>query len=463
VAVSFVGSTTLAQDYATSLEATSPSGLADGDTLLAAVYARSAITTPSGWTKLIESTPTTSFPPQRTAVFSKNSVSTSDASAGFTFAQADEARIGITYIALRGVEELLDSDSVVINTPGGTDWAITPGTVTATSNGQAIVVFASSWFGGDPTTPTPQTSFTLTSGASLDAYRLAGSYRLVSSGQSNSGDFNFNWAYSPAGITHLTAITLLLGGEVEAEPIECHISADGPLGAPSALSRSCYGWASVPGPLGYPAALARSVYAAASASSPLSAPAVVGWHDFTGAIDETAPLRYVCDLTTPDGTVRVPISSWQATLQTDISCYSQCVIPAVEPYVDAIIAATHFAVYRQLKLIDGSTLEYLMTEAEPDAPAFARGPYRYTCTLSGYSPALVAEDDPSSTLDRTLQNVRQTAQNGSTYRVQCDIDVMLRPGHRAFVGETSFVVRYINYVVNTQGQSMQVGSASNGA
>jgi hypothetical protein len=39
----------------------------------------------------------------------------------------------------------------------------------------------------------------------------------------------------------------------------------------------------------------------------------------------------------------------------------------------------------------------------------------------------------------------------------------LRPGHRAFVGETSFVVRYINYVVNTQGQSMQVGSASNGA
>jgi hypothetical protein len=464
VAITWVNGTAFAQGESTSFGAATPSGLADDDTLIAAVYHRSTITTPSGWTKLYETTALASFGNQRLAVFSKDAVASSDASTTVTWVQSSFARIGVVYAAMRGADvEVQDAQLGTKETyVSAQQWKIACPVVTSAAANQCILVFATSFVGYPTCNAAAPAGFTIFSGNPVESYRLSGAYRITSgSSESSAGDYVIDT--SPTydhGANGLAAVSILFG---QAAPVECYISAQSPIGQASLVGAHSFGSILLDGPLGAPRLLGNQSFAVASAASPLGAPSLLGWHDFTGAIDPDAPLRYVCDLTTPDGTVRVPISSWQATLQTDISCYSQCVIPAVEPYVDAIIAATNFAVYRQVTLSDGATIEYLMTEAEPDAPAFARGPYRYTCTLSGYSPALVAENDPSSTFDRTLQNVRQTAQNGSTYRVQCDIDVLLRPGHRAFVGETSFVVRYINYVVNTQGQSMQVGSASNGA
>ena len=151
------------------------------------------------------------------------------------------------------------------------------------------------------------------------------------------------------------------------------------------------------------------------------------------------------DLITPTGTVRVPISSWQATLQTGSSNYVQCVIPACTVWVSAILAATEFVIFRRATLPNGTAIELEMARAPADQAQFDQGPQRHTCTLSGYSDAFAEDLDPPATYDRTLAGVRSISSGEGSLRVRCAIDWLLRPGHRAFVNGTPFVVGYINY------------------
>ncbi len=179
-------------------------------------------------------------------------------------------------------------------------------------------------------------------------------------------------------------------------------------------------------------------------------------HDFTGALGD-ATTRYVMDLLTPDGAVRVPISSWQATLQTGSSNYVQCVVPACAPFVDAINTATEFVIYRRAEIPDGAAIEYEMARA-PVQAQFDRGPQRHTCTLSGYSPAFVADETPPAAYDRALVAVRSISSGQGGTRVRCAVDWLLRPGHRAFADGAPLVASYINYYSPSTGDSyMDVG------
>ena len=176
---------------------------------------------------------------------------------------------------------------------------------------------------------------------------------------------------------------------------------------------------------------------------PLGTPQALAVHDFTGQLGDTIT-RYVMDLITPTGPARVPISSWQATLQTGSSNYTQCVIPACSQWVDTLNAASEFVIWRRAVLPSGAAIEYEMARAPADTLAFDQSPSRHTCTLSGYSSAFAESLDPPAAYDRELTGLR-TISSGSALRVRCAVDWLLRPGHRAYVQGAPFVVRYINY------------------
>ena len=195
----------------------------------------------------------------------------------------------------------------------------------------------------------------------------------------------------------------------------------------------------------------------AALPSVLQGPALLSVHDFTGLLGDVTT-HYVMDLVTPGGMVRVPISSWQATLQTDTACYAQCVIPACAPWVDTINAATEFRVSRRAVLPSGDALEYEMVRSPLQTAAFDRGPLRYTCSISGYSAALTAVANPPAVYDRQLVGVRSTSVTGASVRARCAIDWLLRPGHRAFIGAQPIVVDYINYYCNGSDMYCDVGS-----
>lgn len=453
MAVTWVGGTTLAKAFESfSITSSAPSGLAaSGDTLFAAVMAFSAITTPSGWTKVAE-TPDFSVTgldantyTARVALFSKDSVGSGDAEASFTFEQASETFIAITFAAVRGVDALAYD---TVTTGGVNSWEIEPDPLAATLNGSIILAFAGSIVGGNgygAVTPGVPTDFTLTSGAGQTSYLLAGAYRLVDATQENEGVFNFSPGGSPPSSSGFSLVNNMGAITVLATPV-----AGGP-GDPEAI-------ATAPTMLGSPRLLVQQTafYAYSSAPSPLSAPALEVFHDFSAAV-EGRPLVYVVDLVTPEATVRVPISSWQATLQTEGSNYLQVVIPACEPFLEAINAATLVRVSRRCILADGTAFEYQMASSPLDNVTTARGPNNYTATLSGYSEGAVLVSSPPSATARTLQDVRTIFTSTSGLRVRCAVDWLLRPAQIAFVGTSPFVVAFINYYVSDGDQYMDVG------
>lgn len=250
--------------------------------------------------------------------------------------------------------------------------------------------------------------------------------------------------------------------EVIPDAVSVRVAADSPLGAPVVLAEFPQAASiAAASPLGLPSVLVQiSNGAAIVAPSPLLAPGpiFVGWHDFTGLLGDVIS-RYVMDLDTPGGTVRVPVSSWQATLQAGAASYLQCVIPAATDYTAALESATAFTVRRRAIAPDGLAVEYVMATAPAQTLRFDRGPQRNTCTLSGYTAASapIGEDPPPAIYDRALVGVRSVSSGAGGMRARCSIDWTLRPGHRAFVDGAPLVVSYINYYVNGNDAYADVG------
>lgn len=196
-----------------------------------------------------------------------------------------------------------------------------------------------------------------------------------------------------------------------------------------------------------------------SADTVIGDVAGVAYSDFTSLLTGRETEYYTMDLIVDGDLVRVPISSWQGTLNAGRSGYLQCVVPAAEDWVTPITEATGFIIYRQLQ-VNGGVIEYEMARATKTAsnpPVFYQTPSKYTCTLPGVSDAYPASEDPDEMYDRTLQNVRSITIGAGGVRVRAGIDFLLRPGQRAFIGETPFVVSYINYYGLLRGSYMDVG------
>ncbi|MEY2653623.1 MAG: hypothetical protein RLZZ524_651 [Pseudomonadota bacterium] len=433
MSVAWVGGTAATFATSTSVSRNAPSGLSTGDTLLAAVFARSAITTPSGWTKLLETSEfTDGGTNQRLAVFSKDSVTSADSGASFSWTQASSLRMGVCYAALTGTGA--NSSSAATENSSFADFKITPATKTATANGQAIVVFASQVItNGSTHSPTPPTSFTLFTGTSVSDCRLGGAYRLVNSGQSNSGDFDFFPGYVedefsvPNGFG---AITVLVEAAA-AGATEGIVSDPGPLQTPSVFAKHPrIGPVVVESILGQPAVVCR-------------------FNQFAGLSQ-----AYAMDLVTPGGDVRVPISSWQASLSLDSSGYVQCVVPACSAWVDDITSATEFVIYRTGTLDSGETIEEEVARAPVQTTAYAQGSFNYTATISGYNAAATAGDPLTVT---TLSGIQQIFNTNGLTRTRCNIDFAAVPGTTAVVEELEHVISYVNYYVSGTTSFMDVG------
>ncbi len=253
---------------------------------------------------------------------------------------------------------------------------------------------------------------------------------------------------APADVESVIAAPAVLGAPsvFGAAQVAAWSAAPAVLGVPSVYGAQSAAWAAVPAVLGTPYAMGSvPLIARAAAASPLGTAYALAYHDFTDQLGD-AITSYVMDLTTPGGLVRVPISSWQATLQTGASNYVQCVVPAVADWVDSINAATAFTITRAATPAGGDTIEYEMASAPLEQIQLSQGPTNFSGTLSGYSTAFAEDEAPDSAYDRTLAGVRSVASGSSGYRVRCAIDWLLRPAQRAYLPDgASFIVSYINF------------------
>ena len=152
--------------------------------------------------------------------------------------------------------------------------------------------------------------------------------------------------------------------------------------------------------------------------------------------------------------IRVPISSWQATMQVGRSSFAQAVVPAASVWESEIYARAdegEFIIRRGAEFEDGSVQESELARAPLQTIRRQQGPTNTTITLSGY--AFIA----AATINtRELQNIRSIT-NDPGIRVRCDIDWFLRPGQIAVANGQAFTVAYINYYANVGDQFMDVG------
>lgn len=181
-------------------------------------------------------------------------------------------------------------------------------------------------------------------------------------------------------------------------------------------------------------------------------------HDFSNAV-RGAAVYYAMEIDdTPP--LRLPISSWQATLQVSRANFLQAVVPAVTNHAAQIIASTgkDFVIYRGAMLPNGSRAETEMARA-PLSFRFERGPTNHTCTLSGWSESSFTApgEDVHGPGPRILQEIRSQSVYNAGVRVRCAVDWFLRPGQRAIANGHEFVVSWINYYVSSRGAYMDVG------
>lgn len=183
----------------------------------------------------------------------------------------------------------------------------------------------------------------------------------------------------------------------------------------------------------------------------------VGISDFSAAVPVEARIYYACDLIASGlPPLRVAISSWQATAQTEQASYAQVVIPGALGLLgqiqDYAAADGEFIVYRGAALPGDVNAEAPLVRSPMQTLRFQRGPTNATLTIAGYTQL----PTPGVVQVRALQNIRSlTTEPGR--RIRCDIDWFLAPGFTAAAMGGEFVVGWINYYANTQDAFMDVG------
>lgn len=186
---------------------------------------------------------------------------------------------------------------------------------------------------------------------------------------------------------------------------------------------------------------------------------VRAFNNWATALDPlTTQAYYAMELVKEGESLRIPISSWQATLQLNSASYLQCVVPAAAAWASDIFeykeSDGQIVIYRGVRFEDGTSQESEMARAPMQVIRMDEGPTRSTITLSGYSQM----DAPALSPVRVLRNIRSRS-SGSGLRVRSDIDWFLRPGMQAQDGATVFTVSWMNLYVTENDQYMDVGGA----
>lgn len=154
------------------------------------------------------------------------------------------------------------------------------------------------------------------------------------------------------------------------------------------------------------------------------------------------------------GELRVPMSSFQASMRLAGKSYLQVIVPAGS----AVLPTLEYGALMQVRLgyYHPSDDEFDGLETIAQAPLEVirsdEGPTRNTLTLSGYGQTAQA-----ATLTRQLVGVSGRSINQGRRRVRCNVDLLLRPGDTAIDADGSeFVVDQIQYFVNATSAAMEV-------
>lgn len=273
-------------------------------------------------------------------------------------------------------------------------------------------------------------------------------------------DFGFTTAYLsdtglPSPPSVLTAIQVLE-----------YLSDTGPLQQPSVLGRTLVAQLSDGGLPLAPTVRTWSLFATIDLPGILEAESFMAFHDFRPLVHTDSavyPITYTMDLVTPGGDVTVPISSWQATLQTDTSCYASAVIPKCADWLEDVYVATEFIIWRNGYTLTGEAFKHQMVRAPLDQYQVDQGPTNHTCSLSAYFDPFEDFEDPHERYDSTLVGLRSISNYASGLRIRCAFDWLMQPGQRAYYGEPSFVVSYMNYYVNGSDEYIDVGRREDAA
>lgn len=160
------------------------------------------------------------------------------------------------------------------------------------------------------------------------------------------------------------------------------------------------------------------------------------------------------------GELRVPMSSFQATMRRAGKSYLQAVIPAAGDVLPGLEYGALMQV--QLGYYYPSVDEFGGLETIAQAPLEQirsdEGATRYTVTVSGYGD--LPEAGPR---ERVLQGIQSRSVNQGVRRVRAEVDLLLRPGSFAVDSDGSvFEVSLIQYFVNATSAAMEVYEVGNG-
>lgn len=204
--VQFVAGTTSAQTTATSISSSLPTGLQDGDEVVAFVFARSAVSTPAGW-ELVAAT-TTSIG-QSISLYRKVQVVSSDSGASTTWVQASSARIGVTYGAFRNGKV---AAFTTVKADGNGDNKIALPALTSTLDGAMFIGGATIYYSttSPPVAPSATGGFTLWSGYHpTEATRVVGARKAASAGETLNATLDL-WPNSSSTTNYSAAIAAVL-------------------------------------------------------------------------------------------------------------------------------------------------------------------------------------------------------------------------------------------------------------
>ena len=153
--------------------------------------------------------------------------------------------------------------------------------------------------------------------------------------------------------------------------------------------------------------------------------------------------------------IRIPISSWQATLQADRANFVQAVIPNVGEWITSVSArrdSGEIIIYHTVRETDGSEQEWEAARAPLQQFLTDQGPLRFTGRVVGYATASLG----NPCVVRVLRNIRSVSTSAGL-RVRCDYDPTLRPGETVRAGELEFRAAYINAYCTDSDRYMDVG------
>lgn len=189
-----------------------PAGIQNGDGLFAIVFGRSALTPPSGWT-LVASKSNTGTLTQTLYIYRKDTVTTADASATFTWNQAASGRMGLGYMVCRSTTGTIAVDQT---DTAETDYTVstayphdvTVPSLTAEVDGELFLIAFTAELGSASDTWTAASGMTIRSANPQADNRLGFGTQARNAGQSNATPMQFTVSASSAN--YYSTITVRL-------------------------------------------------------------------------------------------------------------------------------------------------------------------------------------------------------------------------------------------------------------